>query len=203
MICPTCATDNRDGVKFCSRCGTPLPSPSDAPYQSVYQQPGQGYQQPEQSYGQPGPGSATPPPSYAGGMQQVAPQFGYAYGAPAGAHRDVAVSIILTLVTCGFYHLYWVYKMYGEVAADLGRDDINPALEILFSILSCGIYGIFLAYKYPKLINEMQARRGMPVNDFSVMSLVFACFGFHVVSHAIMQNELNRIWAASSPGGRM
>ena len=175
MICSTCGTDNRDGGKFCSRCGSALPDPGPA-YQSVYQQPG--------------PGAAP----YPGAMQAMPPP---AYGQPIGERRDLAMAILLTLVTCGIYGLYWGYRMFGEIAADLGRTDINPVLEIVLALVTCNLYTIYLCYKYPKLINEMQMRRGMPVNDITVMTLLLAVFGLSIVSFALMQSELNKIWDVS------
>lgn len=188
MICSACATENRDGVKFCSRCGSQLPDSGSA-YPSVYQQPGQ---PPSIPYQQPGPYHQVPEAQpYPGAMQPVPP---YAYGPPVGEQRDIAVSIVLAVVTCGIYGLVWHYRMMREIAADLGRTDINPGVEILLIFLTCGIYGMYLCYKYPKLVNEMQARRGLPVNDISVMTLLLAVFGLPIVSHALMQSELNNIW---------
>jgi hypothetical protein len=119
------------------------------------------------------------------------------YGAPAGEKRDVVLPIVLTFVTCGFYGIYWHYKMMSEIAADLGRSDINPVMEILLCFVTCGIYAIYLAYKYPKLVTEMQAKRGMLVNDISTVSLILAIFGLIIVSHALLQTELNKIWDAT------
>jgi hypothetical protein len=173
VICPTCGTHNRDGVKFCSACGTGLPDPQPT-YQSVYQ--GQSASQ------------------YPGAMQ---PMAAGSYGAPAGEKRDVVLPIILTFVTCGIYGIYWHYKMMSEIAADLGRTDINPVLEIVLVFVTCGIYAFFLAYKYPKLVTEMQAKRGMQVNDISTVSLILAIFGLIIVSHALLQSELNKVWDAT------
>ena len=161
MICPTCGTNNRDGVKFCSSCGTGLPEPSPT-YQSVYQ----GQQ------ASPFPGTMQPTP-------------GGAYGAPVGEKRDIVMPIVLTFLTCGIYGIYWHFKMMSEVAADLGRTDINPVMEIVLIFVTCGIYAIYLAYKYPKLVTEMQARRGMPINDISTVSILLALFGLIIVGHVI------------------
>jgi hypothetical protein len=192
LICPTCGIENRDGVKFCARCGTRQPDP-DPGYQSVYQQ-----QHGEQPPPHQQPDPYRQPPSgapYPGAMQPAA----YAYTPPAGERRDIAITILLAIVTCGIYGLVWQYRMVKEIAADLGRTDINPGMEILLVILTCGIYGMYLCYKYPKLINEMQARRGLPVNDISVMTLLLAVFGLPIVSHALMQAELNKIWEMYGP----
>jgi hypothetical protein len=122
-----------------------------------------------------------------------------AYGAPAGQTRDIALVVILTFVTCGFYGIYWHYKMMSEIAADLGRTDINPILEIVLCFVTCGIYNVYLDYKYPKLITEMQAKRGMPINDISSLCMVMTILTFFglpliIVSRVMQQSELNRIW---------
>jgi hypothetical protein len=196
VICAACGTDNRDGVKFCSKCGSALPEVPAAGYPNAdypspgYQNPGYqnpGYQNPAgYQGGYPPPGQ----PSYPGAMQ-ASP-----YGSTGirGERREIGMLVLLTLVTCGIYGIIWWYKMFGEIAADLGRTDINPALEIVLIYLTCGLYGMFLAYKYPRLINEMQAKRGLPVNDFSTVSLILAIFGLGFVSFCLMQVELNKIW---------
>lgn len=170
MICSACGTDNRDGVKFCSRCGAALPDAAAPGYQSVYSQPGQA--------------------SYPGAVQ-ASPYGGARF---VGERREIPMTVILTFVTCGIYGIVWWYKVFTEVASDLGRSDINPMMEIVLTFVTCGVYGMYLCYKYPKLINEMQAKRGLPVNDFSVVSLLCAIFGLNIVSFALMQSELNKIW---------
>ena len=35
--------------------------------------------------------------------------------------RDIALSIILTVVTCGIYGLYWMYKRTDEIHALSGK----------------------------------------------------------------------------------
>jgi hypothetical protein len=87
--------------------------------------------------------------------------------------------------------------MMSEIATDLGRTDINPVMEIVLIFVTCGIYGIYLAYKYPKLVTEMQAKRGMPINDISTVSLILGIFGLLIVSHALLQSELNKVWDAT------
>jgi hypothetical protein len=192
VICAACGTENRDGVKFCSRCGSALPEPPAAGYPDAGY-PSPGYQNPSPGYPSPGYQGGYPPPGqhpYPGAMQ-ASP---YGSTGVRGERREIGMMVLLSIVTCGIYAIVWWYKMFSEIAADLGRTDINPILEIALIYLTCGFYGMFLAYKYPRLINEMQAKRGLPVNDFSTLSLILAVFGLGFVSFCLMQLELNKIW---------
>jgi hypothetical protein len=62
-----------------------------------------------------------------------------------------------------------------------------------------GIYGIYVDYRISKVLVEMQPRAGLPVNDVSTLVVVLDIFGLSVVTSAIHQSELDRIWTA--PGG--
>jgi hypothetical protein len=135
---------------------------------------------------------------YAPGFQPNDSGPGLPIAAPlaSGQQRNIALMIVFGLLTCGIHTLWWTYKIYEDVARDLGRTDINPLTEVLLSIITCNIYGIYLSYWYPQRILEMQVRRGLPRNDLSIICLLLSLFGLNLVSHALMQSELNRIWAS-------
>ena len=62
--------------------------------------------------------------------------------------RNIAVSIILTIVTCGIYGLVWMAMLNDELSAVSGRPNATSGgMVVLFSIITCGIYGIYWAYK--------------------------------------------------------
>lgn len=57
--------------------------------------------------------------------------------------RGVAVSIILTIVTCGIYGIYWFICLTNEVeAASEDRTMASGGAAFLLTIVTCGIYGI-------------------------------------------------------------
>jgi len=103
----------------------------------------------------------------------------------------------LTIVTCGIYGLIWFYAVGKDLRDNLGREDPNPGMDILLMFLTCGIWGIYMTYKYPTLINEMAQRRGLPVNEsLPLISVLLGVFGLSIVSIAMMQAEMNKIWQA-------
>ncbi|HZS45695.1 MAG TPA: DUF4234 domain-containing protein [Blastocatellia bacterium] len=187
MNCPSCGAPNRDTSRFCSKCGGTLTATAEPPsnpnlgasYPSVYQQ----------------PGMSTPPPNM--GMQPANSGLPYA-PAPSGTigfERSIATSIILTLVTCGIYGLVWFYAVGKDIRDYLGRGDPNPGMDILLMIVTCGIWGLYIMYKYPTQINEMLQKRGLPTNDnLPLISIILGVCGLGIVSLAMMQSELNKLW---------
>lgn len=157
----------------------------------------QGYADPYSNQGYGAPGYGAPQPY---GMQPGAYQGGYAGGGrlmSVGEKREPVMVIVFTIITCGFYGLWWMYTYGTEVKNSLGRQDLNPGTDLVIGLVTCGIWStIAFWYKYPKLIMEMQQRVGLPPNDISTMTLVLGIF-FAPASIYIIQSELNRIWDAA------
>lgn len=109
--------------------------------------------------------------------------------------RNPVAVLLLSIVTCGIYGLYTVYKISLEVSCYNGDHSVDPALEVVLCIVTCGIYNIYWTYKYAKLINGLQIKTGVPYpSDISLPALLLSVFGFFVVSLMLLQTELNKVW---------
>ena len=108
--------------------------------------------------------------------------------------RYIAVSIILTIVTCGIYGIVWFVMLNDEIR-NASKDYGMPSggVAFLLTIVTCGIYGIYWAYKMGKAITIAKQEAGLPATDNSVLYLVLQIFGFAIVNYALMQNEMNNI----------
>jgi len=54
-----------------------------------------------------------------------------------GQVRSPALVIILSIVTCGIYAWYWIYKMSEELQRATGKSTISPGVELLLCIVTC------------------------------------------------------------------
>ena len=55
--------------------------------------------------------------------------------------RDIALSIVLTIFTCGLYNLYWMYKLTNEVHALSGKPRTpDGGTVVLYTVLTCYTY---------------------------------------------------------------
>lgn len=102
--------------------------------------------------------------------------------------RSIGVSILLSIVTCGIYAYYWMFKMTQEIT-DYNNENANPGVELVLSLVTCGIYYIYWNYKMGKRI----AQACSPSSDNSILYLILAIFGLGIVSMAIMQSSMNNI----------
>ena len=128
--CPACGEPNRDDALFCSACGARFP---------------------QQDQGAADPGAAPGPEPRNPNYQAPGPQPGYDgqpnYGGPyhgAGAYpppvepRSVAICLILSLVTCGIYMLYWMYKVNDELNLLAGNPNgTSGGMECRTILSSC------------------------------------------------------------------
>ncbi|ADL53562.1 DUF4234 domain-containing protein [Clostridium cellulovorans] len=106
--------------------------------------------------------------------------------------RNIAVSIILSIVTCGIYYFYWIAALSNESSIYLGEEP-SGGLEVLFTLLTCNIYGIYWGYKMGQKLYDVQARTSNTPSDDSMLYLLLNLFQFPIVSLAIMQSKLNAV----------
>ncbi|ASJ21367.1 DUF4234 domain-containing protein [Brachyspira hampsonii] len=112
-----------------------------------------------------------------------------------GTVRSIPMLVILSIVTCGIYYLYWIYKTTDEIKNFMGREDINSALELILVLVTCNIYSLYWYYKYGKIVYlEMTAKVGMDNSEDSSVLLVILGLLVYVVAGAILQDKLNSIW---------
>lgn len=110
--------------------------------------------------------------------------------------RNIAVSIILTIVTCGIYGIYWFIVLTNDVnyASGHSQDGTSGGVAFLLTLVTCGIYGLYWAYKIGENISEAKAARNMPYDSsMSIIYLLLELFGLGIITYALAQNELNKM----------
>lgn len=107
--------------------------------------------------------------------------------------RNIVTCIILSIVTCGIYGLYWFITLTDDASRANDDPSFTGVKAFLFTILTCGIYSIYWNYKIGKEMYEANQKRGIQTSDNSVLYLVLGIFGFGIVTYCLVQNELNVI----------
>ena len=107
--------------------------------------------------------------------------------------RNIVTCIILSIVTCGIYGLYWFITLTDDASRANDDPSFTGVKAFLFTILTCGIYSIYWNYKIGKEMYEANQKRGIQTSDNSVLYLVLGIFGFGIVTYCLVQNELNTI----------
>ena len=109
-------------------------------------------------------------------------------------NRNIAVAIILSLVTCGIYEFYWIYRLNEEtnmLSNEAKKTD--GVMVIILSIITCGIYMWYWLYKRGEILDNYKTSVGVAASNSSVLYLILAIFTYGIISMALIQNELNKI----------
>ncbi|MBQ7500165.1 MAG: DUF4234 domain-containing protein [Clostridia bacterium] len=106
--------------------------------------------------------------------------------------RNIAVCIILSIVTCGIYSYYWLYCLTEDLNAIKGDPNATSGgMVVLLSIVTCGIYLWYWLYKQGSAIDELKARRGAPTDNTALLYIILAIVGLSIVDYALIQDEIN------------
>lgn len=125
---------------------------------------------------------------------------------PLGETRDVVVTMILIVVTCGIYWFIWMFKTAGEINQHSGKQTLNPGIDLLLTFVTCGIWSIVVGYKYAQALYAMQVAEGQQTSDHSQACLLLGLLAIigvpgGLIVPMILQGELNRHWELHR-GGR-
>src|SRR3978361_1720017 len=97
----------------------------------------------------PPPGSALAPA--AGAIPSLAPPI----GAPLGKVRDTGTCVLLTIVTPGFYALYWYYATHDEMKRHSGSG-LGGGLALVLAIF----LSIVMPFVSSSEVGDLYERRG-------------------------------------------
>lgn len=112
---------------------------------------------------------------------------------------NIATAILLTIITCGIYGLFWQYRQMSALNGFLGRKEYDFWMWFLLSIITCGIFAMYYEYKMANGLNEIKEARGRRVDaNLPLICLLLTVFGLGIVSLAIEQNEINGLCNVSA-----
>ena len=102
--------------------------------------------------------------------------------------RNIVVSIILSIVTCGIYGIYWAICLAREAVSV--KDETDSAVLEIVLMLFLPFLGFFLCEK--KFAEGCEAK-GIPHSDNSIIYLILGLVGLGIVNFCMMQNDLNKL----------
>lgn len=105
--------------------------------------------------------------------------------------RDVAITVVLCIVTCGIYMLWWYYQTINALDQEGQSSNLEPIVQFVLMFLYVG--GFLFGINADANINAIKAKRGIPTTDNKVLWLILAIVPFAQV--AIIQSEINKLAA--------
>ncbi len=104
--------------------------------------------------------------------------------------RNIVTCILLSLVTCGIYGIYWLVMLAKEAVSV--KDPMDSGILEIVLMLFLPFLGFFLA---EKKFAEGCAEKGIVHSDNSILYLILGLVGLGIVSACMMQNDLNKLAA--------
>ena len=113
--------------------------------------------------------------------------------------RNVATAVVLSILTCGLYGIYWIYVMANEMNALEENPYGTSGLQVVaLTILTFGLDGVYFVYRFGQRMYDLSNDYGILTSDNSIINMVlflasYFIPGAYIVTLAIMQNDMNKI----------
>ena len=103
--------------------------------------------------------------------------------------RSIALAIILSVVTCGIYGIYWFIMLTDEMNYASGnQNDTSGLMAFLLSLVTCSIYSYYWAYKMGEKADIVERSNGSK----GILFLILSIFGLGIIVYALAQDTLNK-----------
>ena len=111
---------------------------------------------------------------------------------PIGQPRPVGMTILLSIVTCGIYWLYWVYLTAEELKQHNGKG-LGGVVALVIGI----VFSPVLFFIVPAEIKTMYEEDGKPspVDPIVGLWVLLPIIGF-IIWQSKIQNALNDYWVS-------
>ncbi len=102
--------------------------------------------------------------------------------------RSIALDIVLSVLTCMLYNIYWQYKQMGAINAMIKQEKYSFSIWLILTLITCGLYHIYHEYRKSQDIDRALGRTNS--NEPLVMVLL-TVLGLSIVADAIQQSSIN------------
>ncbi len=106
--------------------------------------------------------------------------------------RSVAAVIILSIITCGIYMIYWTYVTCESLQKESGISKLPPILIMLLMLFVSPAGGALLGWDCNETVNIIKTKKGLPTKDNSVLWIVLGAI-IGIVTVGLVQYEVNQL----------
>jgi hypothetical protein len=110
--------------------------------------------------------------------------------------KNIALYVVLSIVTCGIFGLYWYYTIATDIYNTNNNISTTPIVTLLLNIVTGSIYGVYVYYKWGQALKETCDEKGIPGEDRAVLYLVLSIFGLGIINMALIQSDINQMATA-------
>ncbi len=110
-------------------------------------------------------------------------------------NRNIAVVVILSIVTCGIYNLVWLWNTIHALDAEGQASNMSPTVQFVLMFFYVGF--ILFGINADANLNAIKAKRGLPTSDNKVLYLILGLV-VPIVLVCLVQNEINKLTPAQA-----
>ena len=108
-------------------------------------------------------------------------------------NRNLVTVILLTVITCGIYGLYWIYDTMHNLELTSGQESgCNAMACLLLCIFVAPVGYIMFGMGADEQLNMIRVQRGIPTVDNKVMYMLLGFF-LPIVLIPLVQDEVNKL----------
>lgn len=105
--------------------------------------------------------------------------------------RSIGICILLSLITCGIYGIYWMYLLVKNTRSI--QKNTDKCTGEMLCLIFVPFYSLYWWYTRGEKVRQGFAEHDYNATGGGVVYLVLAIFGLSIVSMAIMQSDFNSL----------
>lgn len=105
--------------------------------------------------------------------------------------RSIGMCILLSIVTCGIYGIYWMYLLVKNTRSI--QKNTDSCKGEMLCLIFVPFYSLYWWYTRGEKVRQGFAEHDYNATGGGVVYLVLAFFGLSIVSMAIMQSNFNSL----------
>ncbi len=102
--------------------------------------------------------------------------------------RNIALDIVLTIITCFLYNFYVQYKQMEAVNDMIKENKYSFITWFLFCMITCGLYHIYHEYRKSSDVARVLKK---DEGSAGLTAVILTFFGLGIICDAIQQSEIN------------
>lgn len=105
--------------------------------------------------------------------------------------RSIGICILLSIITCGIYGIYWMYLLVKNTRSI--QKNTDKCTGEMLCLIFVPFYSLYWWYTRGEKVRQGFAEHDYNATGGGVVYLVLAIFGLSIVSMAIMQSDFNSL----------